>query len=70
MGNAAGDGARLALLSLDKRKDASNIARQVEYIELTVELDFERQFIQAMYFPHMKDKFPHLEHLLRKKTEK
>ena len=39
------------------------MARQVEYVELTVEPDFERQFVQAIYFPHAKDKFPHLKHL-------
>ena len=60
VGNAAGDGARIALLNRDKRVEANEIARQVEYVELTVEKDFEREFAQAMYFPHMKDEFPHL----------
>ncbi len=64
VGNAAGDGARIALLNVGKRKKASEIARQVEYVELTVEEDFEKQFAQAMYFPHMKDDFPHLEGLI------
>jgi len=64
VGNAAGDGARIALLNVDKRKEANDIARKVEYVELTVEEDFERHFAQAMYFPHMKDKFPHLENLI------
>ena len=39
-------------------------ARKVEYVELTLEKDFEMQFAQAMYFPHMKDKFPHLDGLI------
>ncbi len=60
VGNAAGDGARIALLNVDKRREADQYARQVEYVELTVEKDFETHFAQAMYFPHMKDKFPHL----------
>jgi len=68
VGNAAGDGARIALLNVDKRREGNEIARQVEYIELTVESDFERQFAQAMYFPHMKDTFPQLEHLLAEKV--
>jgi uncharacterized 2Fe-2S/4Fe-4S cluster protein (DUF4445 family) len=63
VGNAAGDGARIALLNVDKRREGNEIARQVEYVELTVESDFERHFAQAMYFPHMKDTFPQLEHL-------
>jgi hypothetical protein len=61
VGNAAGDGARIALLNTDKRAEADRVARQVEYVELTVEEDFEKQFAAAMHFPHMKDKFPHLQ---------
>jgi uncharacterized 2Fe-2S/4Fe-4S cluster protein (DUF4445 family) len=67
VGNAAGDGARIALLNTDKRIEADEIARQVEYIELTLALDFDRVFAQAMWLPHMKDKFPNLEHLLPQK---
>lgn len=61
VGNAAGDGARAALLDKQKRKDANWVARNVEYIELTVEEDFEKQFMQSMQIPHMADEFPHLE---------
>ena len=64
VGNAAGDGARIALLDVDKRKEADIKARQVEYVELTVELDFDKIFAQAMWFPHMKDTFPNLKHFL------
>jgi uncharacterized 2Fe-2S/4Fe-4S cluster protein (DUF4445 family) len=32
----------------------------VEYLELTVEGDFQKEFMEAMQFPHMKDSFPHL----------
>ena len=64
VGNAAGDGARIALLNVDKRVEADEIARKVEYIELTVEPDFQKVFSQAMWFPHMKDSFPHLGRLL------
>jgi len=70
VGNAAGDGARIALLNIDKRTEADEMARQVEYIELTVEPDFDKVFGQAMWLPHMKDTFPHLNHLLPKKLTK
>jgi len=60
VGNAAGDGARAALLNRDKREEANRISRNVEYIELTMEEDFQQQFIEAMEIPHMKDRFPHL----------
>lgn len=64
VGNAAGDGARMALLNLDKRLEADKLARSVQYVELTLDPDFDRAFAQAMWIPHMKDEFPHVAHLL------
>ncbi|MFA6223102.1 MAG: ASKHA domain-containing protein [Desulfomonilaceae bacterium] len=61
VGNAAGDGARAALLNREKRTEANWVSRNVEYIELTVEEDFQQQFMESMQIPHMKDQFPHLE---------
>ena len=69
VGNAAGDGARIALLNVDKRKEANVMARQVGYVELTLEPDFNKVFTQAMVFPNMVDEFPHLEHLLPKSEQ-
>ena len=64
VGNAAGDGARIVLLNVDKRREANKLAREVEYVELALEEDFNDRFGEAMQFPHMFDKFPHIEHLL------
>jgi uncharacterized 2Fe-2S/4Fe-4S cluster protein (DUF4445 family) len=64
IGNAAGEGAIMALLSKEKREEAKRIARAVEYIELTLEKDFEPEFMDAMYFPHRKNIFPHLKKIL------
>ena len=64
VGNAAGDGCRAALLNREKRKEANWVARNVEYMELTLEEDFQRAFMEAMHIPHMKDKFPHLQGLV------
>ena len=64
VGNAAGDGARMALLNVDKRREADEFAKKVDYIELTVSPEFEKTFAQSMWLPHMKDDFPHLKHLL------
>jgi uncharacterized 2Fe-2S/4Fe-4S cluster protein (DUF4445 family) len=61
VGNAAGDGCRAALLNREKRVEANWVARNVQYIELTVEKDFQQQFMEAMQIPHMTDKFPNLE---------
>jgi uncharacterized 2Fe-2S/4Fe-4S cluster protein (DUF4445 family) len=55
IGNAAGEGARIALLSAKKRKEAEEIAGKIEYIELTIEPDFEKEFVNAMHIPHMRD---------------
>jgi uncharacterized 2Fe-2S/4Fe-4S cluster protein (DUF4445 family) len=49
VGNAAGTGARLALISESKRAEAQAIARQVGYIELATAPRFARIFAQAMY---------------------
>jgi uncharacterized 2Fe-2S/4Fe-4S cluster protein (DUF4445 family) len=64
VGNAAGEGARIALLNLDKRKEANEIAGKVDYIELTLSADFNKIFAQAMWIPHKKDEFPHLKQIL------
>jgi len=61
VGNAAGDGCRAALLNKEKRNESNWVSRNVEYIELTVEEDFQKQFMECMQIPHMKDEFPHLE---------
>ncbi|MCX5839264.1 MAG: ASKHA domain-containing protein [Deltaproteobacteria bacterium] len=60
VGNAAGDGARIALLNRDKRLEAEEMAPRVEYLELTLEKGFQEEFMAAMFIPHMTDAFPHL----------
>jgi uncharacterized 2Fe-2S/4Fe-4S cluster protein (DUF4445 family) len=67
VGNAAGDGACMALLDTRKRKEADIHAREVEYVELTVESDFNTAFTKALNFPHAEDTFPHLKRLLSPK---
>ena len=64
VGNAAGDGCRAALLNREKRVEANWVSRNVEYIELTVEPNFQQEFMEAMQLPHMTDEFPHLEGLV------
>ncbi len=70
VGNAAGDGCRAALLNKDKRDEANWVSRNVEYIELTVEGDFQSEFMEAMQIPHMKDEFPHLVGIVPEKVLK
>jgi len=66
VGNAAGDGARMALINKGKRTEANERARWVEFLEIATNPEFEREFMQAMHIPHMKDKFPNLKTLLEK----
>ena len=49
VGNAAGMGAKLALISRSKRSEAQAIASRVGYIELATIPQFARRFTQAMY---------------------
>ena len=46
--------------------EAERKAREVEYIELTLALDFDSVFGKAMHFPHMKDPYPALVPLIGK----
>ncbi len=64
VGNAAGDGAKLALLDVNKREEAKWIAENIEFIETAVEPGFQDEFAKAMWFPHAKDPFPHIQHIL------
>jgi uncharacterized 2Fe-2S/4Fe-4S cluster protein (DUF4445 family) len=50
VGNAAGAGARMALLSVAQRERAARIARQIEYVELSSEKDFHSEFTRALFF--------------------
>lgn len=56
-GNAAGVGARLALINVDKRKEAEKIAREVKFIETATDVDFQTAFAKAMSIPHEEDAF-------------
>jgi uncharacterized 2Fe-2S/4Fe-4S cluster protein (DUF4445 family) len=49
VGNAAGTGARLALISSSKRDEAQKIASRVRYIELANVPSFNQTFMQASY---------------------
>jgi uncharacterized 2Fe-2S/4Fe-4S cluster protein (DUF4445 family) len=50
VGNAAGTGARLALISKTERQRGKQIAKQDGYIELAKVPDFSRKFARATYF--------------------
>jgi uncharacterized 2Fe-2S/4Fe-4S cluster protein (DUF4445 family) len=59
-GNAAGSGARIALLNREARAEIEDLVRRVEKVETAVEPAFQDHFIQAMAIPHGSDPFPRL----------
>ena len=64
VGNAAGDGARIALLNKAQRKAIQVDVRRVEYVETAARPAFQDSFVAAMTLPHASDPFPHLEGIL------
>ena len=64
VGNAAGDGARIALLNVEKRREIESVTRKVERFELPTDPEFQNQFMLATSFPHMSEPFPHIAHLI------
>ncbi|MGA2009718.1 MAG: ASKHA domain-containing protein [Solirubrobacteraceae bacterium] len=50
-GNVAGEGAKIAALSLRERAEARSILREVEYVELSGRPDFNDLFIDQLAFP-------------------
>jgi len=50
IGNAAGRGAEMALLSTKMRKISQKISKKIKYIELSSRPDFQEEFIEAMFF--------------------
>jgi uncharacterized 2Fe-2S/4Fe-4S cluster protein (DUF4445 family) len=67
VGNVAGTGSRMCLLSKEEREYAEKISKTVKYHELAADKDFQTEYLNAMYFPH-KDlsKYPDTVNLLRR----
>jgi uncharacterized 2Fe-2S/4Fe-4S cluster protein (DUF4445 family) len=60
-GNAAGTGARIALLNRAARREIEALVRDVEKVETAAAPDFQRDFVAAMKIPHTRDAFPSLD---------
>ena len=59
-GNAAGTGARIALLNAAARREIEAVVRRIEKIETALEPSFQEHFVAAMALPHKTDAFPNL----------
>jgi uncharacterized 2Fe-2S/4Fe-4S cluster protein (DUF4445 family) len=60
VGNAAGRGSLMALLSADARADVEATTARIEKVETAIEPAFQAHFVAAMGFPHSTTPYPHL----------
>jgi uncharacterized 2Fe-2S/4Fe-4S cluster protein (DUF4445 family) len=59
-GNAAGTGARIALLNSKARDEIEQVVRRIEKVETAVEPKFQQHFVEAMAIPHKTAPFTNL----------
>ena len=59
-GNAAGTGARIALVNKAARNEIEELVKRIEKVETAVEPRFQEHFIGAIAIPHASDPFPNL----------
>ena len=61
IGNAAGVGAQHCLINKDYRDKAEILLKKIQYIEIAIKEGFQKEYAEAMYFPHFNlDLFPSL----------
>lgn len=61
IGNAAGTGAQSLLLNKDLREKVKKLLKKIQYIEIATKEEFQKEFTDAMYFPHFNlELFPTL----------
>jgi uncharacterized 2Fe-2S/4Fe-4S cluster protein (DUF4445 family) len=64
-GNAAGTGARIALLDRSSRSIIEELVHRVEKIETAIEPKFQAHFVEAMAIPHASAPYAHLRRAVR-----
>ncbi len=61
IGNAAGTGAQLVLLNKELREKVKKLIKKIQYIEIATKKEFQKEYTDAMYFPHLNlELFPNL----------
>lgn len=58
--NAAGTGARIALVNGAARSEIADVVRRITKIETALEAAFQAHFVDAMAIPHRRDRFDSL----------
>ena len=59
-GNAAGTGARIALLNRKARAEIEEVVERIEKVETAIEPRFQEHFVAAMAIPHKTAAYPNL----------
>jgi uncharacterized 2Fe-2S/4Fe-4S cluster protein (DUF4445 family) len=62
--NAAGTGARIALLNKASRREIESRVRQVEKIETAIDKNFQNHFVEALGIPHARHTNPMLSRVI------
>jgi uncharacterized 2Fe-2S/4Fe-4S cluster protein (DUF4445 family) len=55
VGNTAGEGAKMTLLSFRERQVAFELPEKIEYVELSGRSDFNDSFVSVLKFPELKE---------------
>ena len=58
LGNGSLSGSYATLISVDKRKEAHEVAEKMVYVDLLVDLEFIEEYSKALYVPGEKEYFP------------
>ncbi len=67
VGNAAGTGARMALVSSAARNTTEEISKKVKYVELAAEPNFQSEFLNSYFLPYADlSRYPQTSELLKK----
>ena len=67
VGNLAGTGARMSLVSKEMREYTEKISKTVKYYELAADEDFQDEYIKSLHFPHSNlENYPRTVELLRR----
>lgn len=58
IGNGSLSGAYATLMSMDKRREAAEVASKMVYVDLLVDVEFIEEYSKALYLPGDKEYFP------------
>jgi uncharacterized 2Fe-2S/4Fe-4S cluster protein (DUF4445 family) len=67
LGNAAGTGAVMILLSSEARERATRIAEGTRYVELAAEREFQTEYLDSLHLPHRdRGRYPNVWNLVER----